>query len=56
MGAGGVPIAITGTTSDPKFMPDMKGMMGNQLKGLMQGGKNNPLGGLGGLFGKKKPN
>jgi len=34
-------------------MPDMKGMMGNQLKGLMQGGgKANPLGGL---FGKKKP-
>lgn len=53
MGAGGVPVLITGTTSDPKFMPDMKGMMGNQLKGLMQGGKNNPLGGL---FGKKKPN
>jgi AsmA protein len=56
MGSGGIPIAITGTTSDPKFMPDMKGMMGNQLKGLMQGGgKANPLGGLGGLFGKKKP-
>ena len=55
MGAGGIPIAVGGTTSNPTFMPDMKGMMGNQLKGLMQGGKNNPLGGLGGLFGKKKP-
>jgi AsmA protein len=56
MGAGGIPVAITGTTSDPKFMPDMKAMMGNQLKGLIPGGKNNPLGGLSGLFGKKKPN
>jgi AsmA protein len=55
MGASGVPITVGGTTSNPTFMPDMKAMMGNQLKGLMQGGKNNPLGGLGGLFGKKKP-
>jgi AsmA protein len=56
MGAGGIPITVGGTTSNPTFMPDMKAMMGNQLKGLMQqGGKSNPLGGLGGLFGKKKP-
>jgi AsmA protein len=55
MGAGGIPITVGGTTSNPTFMPDMKAMMGNQLKGLMPGGKNNPLGGLGGLFGKKKP-
>lgn len=55
MGSGGIPVAITGTTADPKFMPDMKGMVGNQLKGLIPGGKTNPLGGLGGLFGKKKP-
>jgi hypothetical protein len=37
----------------------VKGMVGSQLKGLLQGGagnKSNPLGGLGGLFGKKKPN
>jgi len=56
MGAGGIPITIGGTTANPTFMPDMKGMMGDQLKGLTQGGKTNPLGGLGGLFGKKKPN
>jgi hypothetical protein len=55
MGAGGIPIDVGGTTSDPKFTPDMKAMMGNKLKGLMPSGKNNPLGGLGGLFGKKKP-
>jgi AsmA protein len=56
LGAGGIPINIGGTTTNPSFMPDMKGMMNNQLKGLIPGGKNNPLGGLGGLFGKKKPN
>jgi len=56
LGSGGVPVAIGGTTSNPTFMPDMKGMVGGQLKGLLQGGdKNNPLGGLTGLFGKKKP-
>ncbi len=55
-GSGGVPVAIGGTTLNPTFMPDMKGMVGSQLKGLLQGGdKNNPLGGLTGLFGKKKP-
>jgi AsmA protein len=53
LGAGGIPVAIGGTTSNPTFMPDVKGMVGNQLKGLIPGGKNNPLGGL---FGKKKPN
>lgn len=55
MGSGGIPVAIGGTTSNPTFMPDMKGMVGNELKGLIPGGKSNPLGGLGGLFGKKKP-
>jgi AsmA protein len=55
-GSGGIPVTITGTTSNPTFLPDMKGMAGDQLKGLMNGGKNNPLGGLSGLFGKKKPN
>jgi AsmA protein len=55
-GSGGIPVTITGTTSNPTFLPDMKGMANSQLKGLMNGGKSNPLGGLGGLFGKKKPN
>jgi AsmA protein len=56
LGASGIPVAIGGTTSNPVFMPDVKGMVNSQLKGLMPGGKTNPLGGLGGLFGKKKPN
>ncbi len=55
--SGGIPVSIGGTTSNPTFMPDVKGMVGNQLKGLMPTGKgNNPLGNIGGLFGKKKPN
>lgn len=52
----GVPFAIQGTTSDPKFVPDVKGMASGLLKGALNGktGNQNPLGGLGGLF-KKKP-
>ena len=57
MKADNIPFLIQGTTSDPKFVPDVKGM----ASGLMQnalGGKNgqkNPLGGVSGMF-KKKPN
>jgi hypothetical protein len=47
LGAGGIPVTIGGTTSNPTFMPDVKGMVNGKLKGL---------GSLGGLFGKKKPN
>jgi AsmA protein len=56
-GTGAIPFTIQGTTSNPSFMPDVRGMAAGQLKGLMQGGSNqsNPLGGLTGLFGKKKP-
>jgi len=56
-GSGGIPVKVGGTTSNPTFTPDMKGLLGNQLKNLaIPGGKANPLGNLGGLFGKKKPN
>jgi len=56
VGGLGVPFTIAGTTSDPKFAPDMKGMAEGLLKGLGKGNSNqNPLGGLSGLF-KKKPN
>ena len=56
-GMGAVPIAVSGTTSDPKFMPDVKGMATGMLKGAL-GGKGlpqNPASSLTGLFGKKKP-
>lgn len=64
---GSIPFFIQGTTSDPKFVPDVKGMVGSQLKGGLggalgglTGGKNSsgdsasPMDALGGIFGKKK--
>jgi len=54
LGSGGVPVKVGGTMSNPTFAPDVKGMVGSNLKGLVPGGKGNPLGNLGGLFGKKK--
>jgi AsmA protein len=60
-GTGNIPFLIQGTTSDPKFIPDVKGIVGSQLKGLLGGtqatdpnNQNNPLGAITGLFGKKK--
>jgi AsmA protein len=61
---GGIPFRVTGTTSNPIFVPDVAGMAG----GLAQGGAAAALGGgksaggaagaaagaLGGLLGKKK--
>jgi len=56
VGGLGIPFGVQGTTSDPKFVPDVKGMASGLLKNAI-GGKNagqNPLGGLGGLFKKKQ--
>ena len=55
-----VPFGVTGTTSDPKFTPDVKGLATGLLQGALSGKgtgnqQQNPLGGLSGLF-KKKPN
>jgi AsmA protein len=52
----GIPFFIQGTTSDPKFVPDMKGMASGMLKGVLGGkgnNQNNPLNGITGLFKKK---
>jgi AsmA protein len=61
-----IPFMIEGTTADPKFVPDVKGIAAGMLKaklgGLVSPGStsqqqqnsNNPLGGLGGLFKKQK--
>jgi len=55
-----VPFFIQGTASDPKFVPDVKGMVGSQLTNKLgsqiPGGKNTEgiTNALGGLFGKKK--
>lgn len=53
-GSGGIPVKVGGTMSNPTFAPDVKGLVGNQLKALVPGGKGKALGGLGGLLGKKK--
>ena len=56
----GIPFTVTGTTSNPVFLPDVKGMAGNMVKGLggnATGGAGQAEGAakaLGGLFGKKK--
>jgi len=56
-----IPFTITGTASDPKFMPDVKGMLSGQLKknlgSQIPGGQNGQgvVDAIGGLFGKKKP-
>lgn len=56
-----IPFTIAGTTSDPKFIPDVSGLvkseLGSQLGGAL--GKQNPqtqgiTDAIGGLFGKKK--
>lgn len=52
---GGIPFFIQGTTSDPKFVPDVKGMLNSQLKSGVGGG-GAVVNSVGGLFGKKKPN
>jgi AsmA protein len=47
-----IPFFIQGTTSDPKFAPDVKGMLNSQLKGAQNPG--GLLQGISGLLGKKK--
>ncbi|HET7889968.1 MAG TPA: AsmA family protein [Candidatus Sulfotelmatobacter sp.] len=59
-GLGAVPIAVSGTTSDPKFMPDVKGLASGLLKNALNGKtipgqQQNPINNVMGLFNKKKP-
>jgi len=58
VGGLGVPFSVEGTTSDPKFVPDVKGMATGLLKGVLggknQSGQQNPLSGITGLFKKKQ--
>jgi AsmA protein len=49
-----IPFTVTGTASDPKIMPNIKGMLGNQLNPSGQN-PGNLLNGITGLLGKKKP-
>jgi AsmA protein len=61
-GEGGIPFAIEGTTSNPKFIPDVGGAVAgaakDQLRNAAKGqvpGAGNVTKGLGGILGKKKP-
>jgi AsmA protein len=56
MKADAIPFLITGTTADPKFVPDMKGLASGVVNGALGGAKGaakNPLGGVSGML--KKP-
>jgi AsmA protein len=61
-GKGGVPFTVSGTTASPKFVPDMKGMVGGVAQGALgqalgsKGAAGIPIDTLNGLFGKKKKN
>lgn len=54
----GVPFGITGTTADPKFTPDVKGLATGLLQNALQGKGNanqqNPVNSVMGLFKKKQ--
>lgn len=57
-GKNDIPFIVGGTMSNPKFMPDVKGMVGGALQGVLSGKtpvKGIDMNALGGLFGKKKP-
>ena len=61
---GGIPFGITGTTSNPNFVPNVAGMAGGVAKGTLENaisgktgatkGATGAAGALGGLLGKKK--
>ena len=55
---GSIPFFIRGTTSNPSFVPDVKGMLSNEFKlpgaGNGQTPQNNVVNSISGLFGKKK--
>ena len=56
--SGGIPFSIQGTTSDPKFVPDVSGIAGSAARGAVQNavsGKTGAAGAAGGLFRKKRP-
>lgn len=50
----GLPFFIQGTTSDPKFVPNVKGMLSGMGGSQGQNPANSIVNGLTGLFGKKK--
>lgn len=65
VGGMGIPFGVTGTTADPKFTPDVRGIATGLLQGVLSGqGQNNanqqqqqqnPVNQVMGLFKKKQP-
>ncbi|HXY15474.1 MAG TPA: AsmA family protein [Terriglobales bacterium] len=49
-----IPFFIQGTTSDPKFVPNVKGMLSSQFNPAGQNPAGNLVNGITGLLGKKK--
>jgi AsmA protein len=60
VGGMGIPFGVTGTTSDPKFTPDVKGIATGLLQNALSGQQNqtnqqqNPINSVMGLFKKKQ--
>jgi AsmA protein len=56
VGGVGIPFSVAGTTSNPKFVPDMKGIAAGLLKGLGKGNtkQQNSVDTVMGLFKKKQ--
>lgn len=52
---GGIPFSIQGTTSDPKFVPDVAGVAGSVARGAVQNAVSEKSSGLGGLIRRKRP-
>jgi hypothetical protein len=52
---GGMPFSIQGTTSDPKFVPDVAGAAGSAARGAVQNAVSGKTSGAGGLIRRKKP-
>jgi AsmA protein len=50
----GIPFTIQGTSSDPVFRPDVKGMVSQELKGLSGQGKSAASGIISGFLSRKK--
>jgi AsmA protein len=51
----GIPFKIQGTTSDPKFVPDVAGIAGSAASGAIQKAVSGKAAATGGLLRKRKP-
>ena len=54
-GGNGIPFSVQGTTSDPKFVPDVKSMVGSAASGAVRNAVSGKTSEAGGLLRKRKP-